>query len=85
MAYVIIVIAVVLVLLVVAVLRPQIQWQSFEERFPLMTDAEFVAHCSPGTNPDVALKVRRIIAAHLAVDYERIHPSTRFIDDLGAD
>ncbi|MBX9581080.1 MAG: hypothetical protein K2X87_12295 [Gemmataceae bacterium] len=55
------------------------------DRFPPISDAEFVARSSPGTSPEVALKVRRIVADHLAVEYDRIHPSARFIEDLGAD
>jgi hypothetical protein len=29
--------------------------------------------------------VRQIVAKHLAVEYERVHPSCRFVEDLGAD
>lgn len=61
------------------------QKQEFNARFPPISDAEFVARCTPGINPEVALKVRRIVADNLGVDYERIYPSTRFVDDLGAD
>ena len=50
-----------------------------------ISDQEFLARCRPGTSPEVALKVRRIVAEHLAVKYEQIYPSTRFIEDLGAD
>jgi hypothetical protein len=57
--------------------------QRFEERFPPISDAEFVARSRPGTNPKVALKVRRIVADNLGVEYDRIYPSTRFTDDLG--
>ncbi|VTR91970.1 Uncharacterized protein OS=Pirellula staleyi (strain ATCC 27377 / DSM 6068 / ICPB 4128) GN=Psta_3621 PE=4 SV=1 [Gemmata massiliana] len=57
----------------------------FEEQFPPISDAEFLALCTPGTDPKVALKVRRIVADHFAVEYERVYPSTRFIEDLGAD
>ena len=32
--------------------------ESFKRRFPSMSDAEFVARCTPGTNPDIALRVR---------------------------
>jgi hypothetical protein len=52
---------------------------------PAISDEEFVARCTPGTSPDVALRVRRIFAEHLAVDYERVHPSMNFIEDIGAD
>ncbi|MBN9519534.1 hypothetical protein J0H58_13595 [bacterium] len=55
------------------------------DRFPPISDAEFIARCTPGTTPEVALKVRRIIAEQLAVEYERIHPSMSFVEDIGAD
>lgn len=58
---------------------------AFAERFPPISDAEFMALCTPGTSPAVALRVRRIVADHLAVHYEQIYPSTRFVEDLGAD
>lgn len=57
----------------------------FEKRFPPISDAEFMARCPPGTSPEVALKVRRIVADHFAVEYERVYPSTTFIEDIGAD
>jgi len=57
----------------------------FEKRFPPISDVEFMARCTPGASPDVALRVRRIVADRLGVEYERIHPSTRFVDDIGAD
>jgi hypothetical protein len=58
---------------------------AFDERFPPISDAEFLARCKPGTRPEVALKVRRLVADHFAVEYDRVHPSTRFVGDLGAD
>ena len=58
---------------------------TFAEQFPPLSDAEFMARCTPGTSPEVALRVRRIVADQLAVRYEQIHPSTRFVEDLGAD
>jgi hypothetical protein len=57
----------------------------FEKRFPPISNAEFVARCPPGTDPAVALKVRRIVADQLGVDYERVYPSSRFVEDLGAE
>jgi hypothetical protein len=76
-------------LLVVLILAVQFvgraQTASFNARFPPISDQEFVALCSPGTSPDVALRVRRIIAKRLAVEYERVHPSMNFIEDIGAD
>lgn len=59
--------------------------RALRERFPALTDAEFLALCPPGTNPAVALKVREICAEYFAVDYERVHPSMTFVEDLGAD
>ena len=58
---------------------------SFEKRFPPISEAEFVARCTPGTDPSVALKMRRLVADRLRVEYDRVHPSTRFVEDLGVD
>jgi hypothetical protein len=55
---------------------------AFEERFPPISDAEFVLQCAPGTRPEVALKVRRIVADTVGVDYERVYPSSRLLEDL---
>ncbi len=57
----------------------------FERRFPPISDAEFMERCPPGTSPAVALKVRRIVADQLGIEYERIYPSSSFVNDLGAD
>lgn len=57
----------------------------FECQFPPISDAEFVARCAPGTDPAVALRVRRVLSDCLNVEYERIHPSARLVEDLGAD
>ena len=56
---------------------------AFEERFPPISDAEFLALCRPGTDPEVALKVRRMVAEYFDVEYERVHPSMTFVEDLG--
>jgi hypothetical protein len=61
------------------------QRQAFEEQFPPISDEEFVARCRPGTNPQIALKVRAIVADQLGVEYARIYPSSSFVEDLGAD
>jgi hypothetical protein len=58
---------------------------SFDERFPPISDDEFVARCTPGTSRRVALTVRRIVAERLAVRYDQVHPSMSFIEDIGAD
>ena len=67
------------------VIRARYQRADFERRFPPISDAEFVARCDPGTNPDIALRVRRIVADQLGVEYERVYPSSSFVVDLGAD
>ena len=62
--------------------------QACEAKHPLVppiSDDEFLARCPPGTNRAIALKVRRIVADQLGVDYERIRPESRFVEDLGAD
>jgi hypothetical protein len=61
------------------------QRKAFEQRFPPISDAEFVARCGPRTNAMVALKVRRLVADNLGVEYARLYPSTRFLEDIGAD
>ncbi len=61
------------------------QQQAFNERFPPISDDEFMARCHPGANREIALKVRRIVAEQLGVDYERIYPESSFVSDLGAD
>ena len=58
---------------------------SFDERFPPISDDEFVARCAPGTSRHVALTVRRIVAERLAVRYGQVHPSMSFVEDIGAD
>lgn len=58
---------------------------AFEERFPSISDAEFLARCPPGVDPKVALKVRRIVAEHFGIEYGRVHPSMGFVEDIGAD
>jgi hypothetical protein len=74
-----------LLFLSVFILLAKRRRKTFEKRFPPISEAEFVARCRPGTDPKVALKVRRIIADSLGVDYERVYPSSRFVEDLGAD
>lgn len=52
---------------------------------PPISDAEFVARCTPETTPWVALRVRRIIADNFGLDYNRVYPSHDFRDDFGVD
>ena len=50
---------------------------------PLISDEEFLALCKPGTNPDVALRVRRMVADSFGVNYGCLQSSTHFENDLG--
>lgn len=50
-----------------------------------MSDEEFIAACGPGTDPEVALAVRRIVSEKLSIPYKEIYPSHRFIENLKAD
>ncbi|WP_020470425.1 acyl carrier protein [Zavarzinella formosa] len=85
MAPLIICVSALALLAIIVVIMAVKRDQAFEQRFPPISDEEFMARCRPGTNPAVALKIRRIIADHLAVEYGRIYPSSSFIEDLGAD
>ena len=75
--------AFVFVIVVVCAFATKWHREAIEENFPPISDAEFVARCRPGTDPEVALKVRRIVAEHFGIPYERVHPSMSFIEDLG--
>jgi hypothetical protein len=75
----------VLIVFCVAVASAKPEDKPFKRRFPPISDAEFVARCTPGTDSALALRVRRFLADRLGVEYERIYPSTRFVDDLGLD
>jgi hypothetical protein len=79
------VVTLILIFVLICVVKRVPDRAAFAEKFPPISDAEFLARCRPGTDPAVALKVRRIIAEHLAVEYERVYPSSRFVDDLGAE
>ena len=57
----------------------------FNKAFPPISDDEFLARCTTGTNPQVALKVRRIVSDSLGIPYERIYPSASFMSDFGVD
>ena len=81
-------IIVLLIVAAIAVLTHPLECQriaTFSERFPPISDDEFMARCPAGTNRGVALKVRRIIADQLGIEYERIDPESSFVNDLSAD
>ena len=58
--------------------------RKFRARFSSQTDAEYLAQFKPGTNPDVALRVRSVLADCLGVDEDRIHAGVT-LKDLGAE
>lgn len=60
-------------------------FSDFETRFPPITDEQYLALFPAGTNPEVALKVRRMVADQFMVPSAQIYPSSRFYEDLGAD
>lgn len=56
-----------------------------KDKWPPITEDEFIQRCSPGVDRERALKVRRIISEQLGVDYDRVYPEQRFVEDLGCD
>lgn len=59
--------------------------QDFRQRFPPISDEEYLARFDVEMNPQIALKVRQILSEALGVEYERIYPESRLVDDLGAE
>lgn len=55
------------------------------DEWPPISEDEFIRRCSPGVDRERALRVRRIIAEQLDIDYDRIYPEQRFVEDLGCD
>jgi len=49
---------------------------------PPIDDEEFLLRCPKGTDPEAALKVRRIVSVQLGVEYERLYPTKRILDGL---
>ena len=52
------------------------------EKWPAIDDDEFLARCPPGTDREVALKVRRIVAEQTGIEYGHVYPEQSFVDDL---
>jgi hypothetical protein len=59
-------------------------WQdkSWDKKWPPIDDDEFLRRCPPETNHEIALKVRKIVSEQTGVDYHRIYPEQKFVDDL---
>ena len=49
-----------------------------------VSDEEFIAACN-SQKPEIALRVRAIIADQLDVPEQYLHPDDRFVEDLRAD
>lgn len=56
-----------------------------KDMWPPISEDEFVRRCPPGVDRERALKVRRIISEQLGVDYDRVYPEQRFVEDLLCD
>jgi Na+-transporting methylmalonyl-CoA/oxaloacetate decarboxylase gamma subunit len=78
----VVILVLILLAFLVVVLAGVARRADFADRFPSISDAEFVARCRPGTTPAVALAVRRIVARNLGIDYARVHPDMSFVDAL---
>ena len=82
--------AVIMVVYLIGICAESSSWladsfKTFNQRWPAISEDEFVAKCGPGTDRDKALRVRVIISEQLGVDYDRIHPEQNFVQDLGCD
>lgn len=84
MSYLLTAVVVVLVVMIVIVLEKR-RIAKFNERFPPISDDEFIRRCTPGVNRSTALRVRRIISEQLGIEYERVYPEQKFVHDLGCD
>lgn len=58
--------------------------KDFDEKWPVISDEEFVRQCSSEVDLEVARKVRDILSNMLGVERARIHPQQNLMDDLGA-
>ena len=73
---------VILLVLFVIAFFSMAQSKRWYEKWPAIDDEEFLARCPAGTNREVALKVRRIVAEQTGVEYEHVYPDQSFVDDL---
>ncbi len=56
--------------------------RQFNDRFPPIDDDEFIRRCRSGVNRDVAMRVRRVVSEQLGIEYARVYPEQRFVQDL---
>ena len=74
---------VILTLSLAAVAVFAVEWCSMADstkNYPPISEKEFLSRCRKGVNPEIALKVRRIVADQTQIEYERIDPNMAFID-----
>ena len=57
-------------------------WDVYTEKHPPIGDEEFLRLCDAGANREIALKVRAIICDCTVIDYDRIYPNTRLMQDV---
>ncbi|MCA9023824.1 MAG: hypothetical protein KDA86_01300 [Planctomycetaceae bacterium] len=51
----------------------------YQDKFPPISDEEFVARCEPSVSLEVAHGVRQTIGSIFGIEAERIHPETNLI------
>ncbi|MEM9703336.1 MAG: hypothetical protein AAF907_12920 [Planctomycetota bacterium] len=56
--------------------------EEWEARWPPISDEEFLARCSPGVDPQIALTVRTIFSDISLIPREQIYPEQSLIRDL---
>lgn len=75
--------AVILINLVILLVLKSIRdHNKYVQKYPPISDEEFMARLPRGTSRDTALRIRAIISAQMGVPIENIHPETRFEDFL---
>lgn len=78
-------IAIILSIIVLAAFWCVSAGMPIRDKWPPISEDEFIARCSPGIDRERALKARRIISEQLGVNYDQIYPEQRFDEDLGCD
>ena len=71
--------------LMASCLGAEVQDQNFEATHPELTDEEFLKLFEWPVNPEVALKVRRILAEISCLPENRIRPQDELVKDLQLD
>jgi hypothetical protein len=56
--------------------------RGFDQKWPPLSDEEFLSRCPPGTTRETALRVRTIVSEQAGIPREQIYPEQRFVGDL---